>query len=376
MKFLQKFKRGDFDWKAFVKRPPVMAGLILLAIAVWILSGVIGGGNHANSSTQADKAPGADLFTVRAERMEASEYVETVRVRGRTEALMTVELKAEEEGRVIATPVEKGQFVKKGQTICEIEPYAREAVLAQARALAAQRELEYNASLALEEKGFRSPTQVASDKAEHDAALALVRQAEVSLGKTKLRAPFDGLVNDRAVEIGDFLNVGSTCAVVLTGDPYLVVGEVSDRQVGRIAPGTEVTVELTTGGTLAGKIRYISSAARLETRTFRVEVVVPNADLALRDGMTADILIPAATVRAYFLPSSVLVLKDDGSVGVRVVEAGDKVAFYPVEIAGTMPDGIWVRGLPDRITLIVSGQGFVREGEQVKTAFADAEPQS
>lgn len=377
MKLFSRFRSGSVDWKSLIKKPPVTAGLILMAIVVWVLSGQLGGGNHANSTTTPAQTQKDELFLVSAEQRDAVNYVETVRVRGRTEALKTVSLKAEEEGRIIATPVEKGEQVKKGQTICQIDPYAREANLAQARALAAQRKLEYDASIKLEQKGFRSATQVAADKAEYDEALALVRQAEVSLDKTRIVAPFDGLLNDRQAEVGDFLQVGAPCAVILTKDPYLVVGEVSDRQVARITPGIEVAVQFTDGRELKGRVRYISSAARIETRTYRVEVEVPNPEGTLRSGLTADILIPARTIKAHFVPPSVLVLKDDGAVGVRTVEDDNTVAFHPVEIVGNQSDGIWVRGLPDHMTLIVGGHNFVREGDQVKVSLAGGgEPQS
>jgi membrane fusion protein, multidrug efflux system len=368
MRFIPKFKRPD-NWKEFVKKPAVTAVLILLAVLLWVGTGFLTGGEDANGST-APVTKADEPFTVQVTRIPAKEYVETIQVRGRTQALRTVELKAEEEGQVIRTPVEKGTLVKKGQVICEIASNAREAQLQQAQALAAQRQLEYNAALELATKGFRSETQVASAKAELDAGAALVRQAEVAVGRTKIRAPFDGLVNDRQVEVGNYLQIGGVCAVILTVDPYLVVGEVSDSQVALIQPGTEAKVNLTTGESMTGKVRYISSAARIETRTYRIEVEVANPDGALRDGTTADIKIPSATIRAHFISPSIMVLKDDGAVGVRAVE-GDTVTFYPVQIVGNEPDGLWVRGLPEDAVVITTGQSFVREGDKVKLAFVD-----
>jgi multidrug efflux system membrane fusion protein len=175
-------------------------------------------------------------------------------------------------------------------------------------------------------------------------------------------------VNDRQAELGDFLQVGGTCAVLLTDDPYLVVGEVSDRQVSRIAQGQTATVELMNGEIIEGKVRYVSSAARVETRTFRVEVEVPNPEKNLRDGMTANILIPTDSAKAHFLTPSLLTLKDDGSVGIRVVK-DETVQFYPVTIAGNNPDGLWVTGLPDNIQLIITGQNFVTEGQKVRVSL-------
>jgi multidrug efflux system membrane fusion protein len=328
---------------------------------------MLGGGGQANSTPGEVENPGDDLFLVSTRMISAIDYVEQIQVRGRTEALKKVSLKAEVTGRVVATPVEKGQRVKTGQTICRIAPNAREANLAKARALATQRQLEYDASLELSKKGFRSGTQVAAAKAELDAAIAGVRQAEVELDNTLIKAPFAGLVNDRPAEVGDFLQVGGTCAILLTDDPYLVVGEVSDRQVNRIKQGQPAVVELTNGTIIESTVRYISSAARIETRTFRVEVEVPNPALELREGMTANILIPTNSAKAHFLTPSLLTLKDDGSVGIRIVEDG-VVKFFPITIAGNNPDGLWVKGLPDQIQLIVTGQNFVTEGQKVRVS--------
>ncbi len=356
--------------KQLIKSPVGLATMILGAITLYVAVGsLLGGGGEANGTTgDAATKTEDNLFLVSAKIMTAQAYVENVQVRGRTEALKKVELKAEVSGKVVATPIDKGGRVKAGQTICKIAPNAKEANLEKAKALATQRELEYNAAVELSKKGFRSETQVASAKAELDSANAQVRQAQVELDQTSIKAPFSGLLNDRPAELGDFLQVGSTCAVLLTDDPYLVVGEVSDKDVNRIDQGHEATVELTDGRTFSGTVRYISSAARVETRTFRVEIEVPNPEHNLKEGMTANILIPTETQKAHFLTPSLLTLKDDGAVGIRTVENG-VVVFHPVVIAGTAPGGMWVKGLPDQIELITKGQNFVIEGQKVKVSL-------
>lgn len=355
--------------KQMVKPSVWLALGILAAIILYITVGsMLTGGGEANSTTGDAASEVEELFLVSARSMEAQNYIENIQVRGRTEALKSVALKAEVSGKIVATPVEKGERVSAGQTICKIAPNAKEANLAKAEALATQRQLEYNAALELSKRGFRSDTQVASAKAELDSANAGVRQAQVEFDQTSIKAPFAGLVNERPAELGDFLQIGGTCAVLLTDDPYLVVGEVSDRQVSRISQGDPATVELTNGQTLIGKVRYISSAARIETRTFRVEVEVPNPDLDLREGITANILIPTETAKAHFLTPSLLTLRDDGSVGIRIVE-NETVKFYPVTIAGNNADGLWVKGLPDHIQLIITGQNFVTEGQKVRVSL-------
>lgn len=368
-----KFKT-EKSLKQIAKSPVGLASLILLAIVAYVSIGsLLGGGGEANGTTgtTATETGADDLFLVSVREMHAQEYVENIQVRGRTEALKKVELKAEVSGKIVATPVDKGDSVKAGQTICKIAPNAKEANLAKAQALAQQRKLEYDAAVELAKRGFRSDTQVASAKAELDSASAEVRQAEVELEQTSIKAPFSGLLNDRPAELGDFMQAGSICAVLLTDDPYLVVGEVSDNQVSRLEPGTEARVELTNGTVLQGKVRYISFAARVETRTFRVEVEVPNPEHTLKEGMTANILIPTESARAHFITPSLLTLKDDGSVGIRVVENG-VVQFYQADIAGNKPGGLWIKGLPNDIQLITQGQNFVTEGQKVKISIENA----
>lgn len=114
-------------------------------------------------------------------------------------------------------------------------------------------------------------------------------------------------------------------------------------------------------------------AADAATRTFRIEASLANPDGALRDGVTSVLDIPLPASRAHLLPGSALVLRDDGNVGVRAVDAGNKVVFHPVKIVADAPDGVWVAGLPDTLDLIVRGQDYVVEGASVEPVMETAE---
>lgn len=349
------------------KKPVISAVVILLIIVVWVASGAIFGGGNSDGQS-ADDANGQDadrLFLVRAEEISAEDYIRNVVVRGRTEALRTVELAAEVEGRVLDTPVQEGQRVSEGDLICQLAPYDREAALAEARARADQERLEYRVAQELFENGHRSETQVAAAKAELDAALAQVSRAEVALDNTSITAPFSGLLDERPAEVGNFLQKGATCGVLMTIDPFLVVGEVSDQDVEQIEVGSPAVVEFQDGREIDATIRYVASRARPETRTFRVEVEIPNENGDMREGLTADIRIPVSSIQAHFLSSSVLVLRDDGEVGVHAVEDGT-VRFYPITIVGDAVAGVWVTGLPADLTLITGGHNFVTAGQAVR----------
>lgn len=354
-----------------MKRSILLAVLIALGLAAWVASGMLFAPQGSRTSVNAGETE--PLFTVRARDIEAENFTQTVVVRGRTEALRSVDLKSEIDGRVVGTPVEKGARIEKGALVCKLATNEREANLAQARALAAQRKLEYEAAEKLSEKEFRSPLALAQAKAQYEAALAQLRQMEVALENTELRAPFEAWVEDRPTEVGDFLTKGAICARLVDEDPYLVVGEVSEQEVAALEKGGAAQVDFASGAEKTGAIRYISATAQERTRTFRIEVEVPNPDRRLREGMTAEIRVPVRTQKAHFLPPAVLVLDSDGRIGVRTVDESERVAFHPVEILSDGFEGIWVAGLPARVRLITVGQEFVTTGQRVAVAMAGEE---
>jgi multidrug efflux system membrane fusion protein len=305
------------------------------------------------------------MQTVRVRTLKAESRQADVVLRGHTEAERKVEVKAETAGVIAAVPVNEGALVKAGDVLCELEVKARTAMLNQAKARMRETQLKYEASRQLSSKGYRSETTVATDEAVFQSAKAEVQRMEEELSNTKIVAPFDGVVDRRMVEVGDYMNVGAPCALVVDEDPFLVIGQVSERDVGSLNIGDAGAARLVTGEEVVGKIRFVSKTADQATRTFRVELEVPNAERKLRDGITAEIRISVKTVRAHRISPAILALDDHGKVGVRIVENG-VVAFLPVNIVADGQDGIWVTGLPESVTVITVGQEFVNAGQKVQ----------
>jgi membrane fusion protein, multidrug efflux system len=146
------------------------------------------------------------------------------------------------------------------------------------------------------------------------------------------------------------------------------VGQVSEREVAEIKVGNPASATLVTGETVEGRIRFVASRADDTTRTFRIEVELPNPDGKLRVGVSADIHIPVRQLMAQKISPGILVLDDNGVIGVRAVLHG-VVRFLPVDIVSDGPDGMWVSGLPDHLAVITVGQSFVSDGERVKTVL-------
>ncbi len=179
-------------------------------------------------------------------------------------------------------------------------------------------------------------------------------------------------MDDRYVNEGDYMRTGDKCEMVIAPQPFLAVGTVSEHDVGGLKVGDPATAVLVTGQTVEGKIRFIAQRADTATRTFRLEVELPNPDAKLRDGVSADIKIPVSQVMAQKISSGILVLDDNGVYGVRIVDDRNIVHFVPVQIVSDDPGGMWVSGLPQNVTVITVGQQFVSDGSHVKAVQSGA----
>lgn len=364
-----------------IRRSYIIAGVIFLVLVVYVASGAfgsapkdkskVGAEGNAASSAEAEnkeKKPGTapEIPAVQARVVTAEARKQDHVVRGQTEALRKVIVRAETAGKVSAIRADRGTPVRAGDIICELAVDERSAMLKQARAVMKQRQLEYDASRQLRDKGFRSETALAGDQAEFEAAAAQVERMENELDNTKLRAPFEGVVDARMADVGDYLSPGQPCAMVIDQDPFLVVGQASEKDVGSIHKGDSGWAVLVSGERIDGKVRFVSKSADSATRTFRVELEIPNPQGKIRDGITAEMHVAGNEVQAHRISPAILALDEKGHIGVRIVDDKKRVQFVPVEIVADTTEGVWVSGLPAKATVITVGQEYVSAGQEVR----------
>jgi multidrug efflux system membrane fusion protein len=292
-------------------------------------------------------------------------------IRGRTEADQKAVVRADASGVVTATPVALGAAVKTGDILCRLDVEARDAAKREADAALRKAEIDYQAGVKLAAEGFRSEAGLASVKAARDQARANADRAAIELEKTLIRAPFDGVFDARAAETGDLLKPGDPCGTVVKSSPFLVKGAVAEKDVALIRAGDRARASLATGETIDGAVRFVASAADPATRTFDVEVEIPNEDGKLRDGLTADITVLGAARDAHKVPRSALTLDDEGRVGVKLIGADSRARFRAVSIIGEEEKGVWVAGLEGPQRIIVRGQDYVKDGETVAATLAE-----
>ena len=224
---------------------------------------------------------------------------------------------------------------------------------------------EYRAALKLQKQGLQSQGNLESAAARREVARAQVRAAELAIETISITAPIDALIEDLNIEEGDFIDRGTPAATLIDKSQILVTGRVPQQNRGDIQNGLTATADLITGQSLQGRVRYLSSMAEATSRSFEVEILVENPPPETVTGISAQISIPVETLKAHKVSPAILALDDEGALGVKSVNASNTVVFHKIEVVKTESNGAWVTGLPDNITLITMGQGFVNPGEQV-----------
>lgn len=360
-----------------INRSYIIAGFVAVAASLWVLSGQWAEQDSAAQATNAADTPSKQQArAVRVVTIAARPWQRRVVIRGQTAASRMVEVRAETAGLIDAVPVKEGTAIKAGDVIARIAPAERTASLAEASALLRQRQVELRAAEALAKKGFRSDTQLAEAKAQFDAARARIVQIETDIARTTITAPFDGILESRHVELGDYLKVGDKVAKLVDLNPVLVVGDVSEREIQGLKKDMVARATLVDGARVEGTIRFIGSVADPVTRTFRIEVAVLNPETRIRDGLTSQMEIPIETRPAHFLTPALLTLDPAGRIGVKGLDRDDQVVFYPVRILADGIGGIWVDGLPQSLRIISVGQEFVRAGQKVEPVADTGGPSS
>jgi membrane fusion protein, multidrug efflux system len=356
-------------------RSYLIAAGIAVALAGWLASGQIGAGRSADDTPAAARDTAAvRLPTVRVRELIAQPIQREIVLNGKTAPARQVTLRAEASGRVEEIGLERGALVTTGDVLIRLDPRERRAMVEEAEATLAMREIEYAAARTLGEKGFQAETQVAQAKANLEAAEAALAQARLELAHTEIVAPFAGVLDERPVEIGDFVDVGDPVATVVEQDPFLVTGEVAESEIGRLAVGMPGRARLVTGEVVEGRLRYIAARSDPATRTFTVELEVPNPNGRFAAGVSAELRVEVERMLAHRVPASLLALNDAGVLGVKAVDDDGTVVFHPAEIVRAEADALWLAGLPEQVSLITVGHGFVRAGDQVRAVPETAIP--
>ena len=365
---------------AKLKFHKVAAIAVFLATAAWVATGEFSSvGSAANEEQSPSPAAPAEpeapetLRTVAVVNPPRIQHARAIRVSGYTDADKRAVLATRAAGIIEELPVRLGSQVEAGDVIAKLEAEGKEAAVETARQLLDQREAEAEAARRLTERGSLPKLQLDNALSALAAAKSQLEAAQAELDRNILRAPFAGVIDKVDVELGSSVSQGAQVATLLNLDPILARGEVSERDLGYVSRGDDAEIRLVNGTTVNGEVRYVSRDATSATRTFRVEIEIPNADRKVPAGMTAEITMRAAAVDATVLPRSVVTLSNAGDLGIRGVDADNKVVFYPIDLVDDTPRGLVLGGIPADLRVIVAGQELVADGDTVNPVEADEE---
>lgn len=310
------------------------------------------------------------LPRVQVKAFHSIEIPDSIQVTGQTQARRKVNLQSQIPGKIKEIFVEKGQRVSKDQVLMKLDEQDRLERLEEAKTRYHQRILEEKASEKLAAQSFKAENSLAAAQADLASAAAAVAKIENEITHTSIKAPFDGLFDQKFIEIGSTVNNTSSAplGVVVELDPIKITAQVSEKERAYVPLNSQALVKISVypDQVFQGKVVYVSATPQQKTRTYTVEVEVPNPDYQLIEGLTAQVTFVDKTIQAHLIPSSVLTLDDQGAIGIKIVE-DKKVIFKPIHIIRSTTEGFYVKGLPDICHLIMVGASFVKDGQMVET---------
>lgn len=354
------------------RQPFWIALLIFILLSLWVASGMLSADEPSKEKSLTKETP---LAKVKVTRMQADQMSREITLYGRTEPNRSVTLRAEVQGQVTKIFAEEGQSVVSGQKLLELDDNDLKQRLKSAKSTLQQRKIELEGAQQLGQKGYQSKVTLAQSEANVEAAKAEVESLQLAIENTIILAPFDGVFNQRFVEVGDLLKDGDEIASIVDLNPLVISADITESHIQQLELGQVATGRIVSGERLDGSVRYISSVSNMGTNTFEIEVEVDNSDMKYMAGMSTELSIPLETLWAIKITPAVMALDESGNLGVKTIE-NERVKFTPIDMVKSDSQGVWLAGLGQQADVITLGHGFVRHGDQVDVVYSNEELQA
>ncbi|MEC9375826.1 MAG: efflux RND transporter periplasmic adaptor subunit [Pseudomonadota bacterium] len=356
--------------KTISEKPWILAFFVFFLVVSWMVSGL---NNERKLITDTSQIQSQDTsvekIKVQVTKLEAKKITRFVNVNGRTSPFRTTTVSAEAEGKIISINANRGEKVDKGTSLISLDLRDRQARLEQAKASVKEHKTAFEAQTKLKVDGYVSDTDITETIAKLESAKAELVRAELDLKNQYIRAPFDGLLEEREVEIGDFVRAGDPVATFVDISKLKVSGTLAEKEIKDITVGEDALAKLVTGQEVGGVISYLSPVADEATRTFSVEIEILNKDGSLPAGVTAEMQLKGGEALAHKLSPAILILDSDGNLGVYIVDDSKRAIFVPIQIERSETNGVWVSGLPNTADVITLGQGYINNGQTIEPDY-------
>jgi multidrug efflux system membrane fusion protein len=360
---INKEKLMAYLKKTILKKSNQLPFIIGLVVLVWMLSGIF---FSAKSTDLSGKSSFNQKMTVEVTDIISEEVKDKITIQGEVEPFRKIEIKSHTAAHVLEIPENEGVFVSDGDLIFRLANVDRSAQFFIAKAKISKK-LEKIMQLESLAPGDQSKL-IKSIEAQKELSIlrSNIKKIAMERGNILIKAPFSGILEEKIVEVGSYVEKGESLAVLLDESSLKATGYVSQQNIQRIQLGQKVNVFLLNGKKSDATLTYIAKSGDSKTHSYRVEAQLNNPQEGIKSGASAKIEIITGSVTAHFVSPATLSLDMEGNIGIKSVTKENIVNFHKIEILRTKKDGVWVTGLPDKIKVITQGNGFVEEGESVK----------
>jgi membrane fusion protein (multidrug efflux system) len=306
----------------------------------------------------------------------ADTVIDAILATGQVEALQSIELKPDAEGRLVRILVREGALVGRGTPLFKIDDAELKAQVAE---VTAERDLarqSLNRTRDLLSQKASSQAELERTEATLRSNQAQLDRLKVRLDRTLVRAPFAGVVGQRFVSLGDYVTSDSRLAALQTVSPQRASFQVPERYAEQLKLGQQVSFRVAAlpGREFTGKVDFVDPIVQLPGRTITVKAQVPNPRRELQAGMFIEArLATAVRPNAVVIPEDA-VLPLQGSNVVWVVANG-KATRRQVELGVRTPGFVEVRnGVENNEQVVVGGQERLAEGAPVQAKLVERRP--
>src|ERR1700757_597846 len=294
-------------------------------------------------------------------------------------AISHIELRALEKGYLQGIFVDEGQTVKKGQLMFQIMPMLYQAELQKAQAEADFVEIEYKNTKRLADSNVVAPNELALAKAKFDKAKAELALAQVHLGFTEIKAPFDGIMDHFHVRLGSLLDEGDLLTTLSDNSEMWVYFNVPEAEYLNYKANTQAENLLKVSLLMAnnqlfefpGVVKTIEADFNNETGNIAFRATFPNPNGLLRHGETGNIQMTIPLKNAIIIPQKATFEILEKKY-VYVVDKDNVVHSREISIASEMPDLYIIKsGVTENERIVLEGIRKVKDGDKITYEYEE-----
>lgn len=299
-------------------------------------------------------------------------FTHYIDIQGNVDTKQNLIIYPEYSGVLTQVYVKSGQKVNKGQILARIDDGGLSNQLAQMETQATLAKTTFERQKNLWDKKIGSEIQFLQAKTNYEAQMKAVAQMKAQVGKTIVKAPFSGVIDEVITEKGQVVGPGQQLMRIVNLSDMYVSANVPESFIGKIKNGAIVDVEVkSTGKTYKGKVRQIGNYINPNNRNFSIEVAVPNSDNLLRPNQVAVLKIEDyKKANAILVPESIVT---ENAVGEKIIYTVDTSGKEPKAIKKTIVVGLTSganievkSGLNKGEQIIIEGARSVQNGDIVE----------